>query len=273
MNTRAARRACAAAVFAVVGLTACDDDSPTAPLSSGDAMFSASTLAYGTVDLTFGDSYPMTVTLSNTGSGSLAISNIVLAGADLGAFAIVDGSDISTLAAGSSLDITVTFNPSSEGAKSAFLRVVSDDPDQSTLDVSLFGTGAAHRYTQVDRIGIPALNTVFNHPPVFSKTDYNKAGPENDVAAYTGLFVTVMGAVANADPAGTAAVLLPDELPVSLAAGPSNFAVLNGRKLEDDATDVALSVVIGIASLHSDNVDANDVPFSTTFPYLAPPHS
>ena len=236
-------------------------------------MISASTLDYGTVDLTFGDSYPMTVTLSNTGSGSLAISNVVLAGADLGSFAIVDGGDLATLAAGSTHDITLTFNPSSEGAMTAFLRVVSDDPDQSTLEVILSGTGAAHRYKQVDRIGIPALNTVFNHPPAFSKTDYNTAGPDGDVAAYTGLFVTVLGAVANADPAGTAAVLLPDELPVSLAAGPSNFAVLNGRKLEDDATDVALSVVIGIASLHSDNVDANDVPFLTSFPYLAPPNS
>lgn len=273
MNTRPLRRACAAALLTVVGLTACDDDSPTAPISSGKAMISASTLAYGIVDLAFGDSYPMTVTLSNTGSGSLAISDIVLAGPDLGSFAVGGGSDVTTLAAGSTQDITVTFNPSSEGAKTAFLRIVSDDADQSTLDVSLSGTGAAHRYTQVDRIGIPALNTVFNHPPVFSKTDYNKAGPDGDVATYTGLFVTVMGAVANADPAGTAAVLLPDELPVSLAAATSNFAVLNGRKLEDDATDVALSVVIGIASLHSDNVDANDVAFSTTFPYLALPHS
>ena len=273
MNTRSFRRLSAAALLTVFGLTACDDDSPTAPTSPGDAMISASTLSYGTVDLTFGDSYPMTVTLSNSGSGALTISNIVLAGPDLGSFAIVDGSDITTLAAGSTQDITVTFNPSSEGIKGAFLRVASDDPDQSTLDVALSGTGAAFRYTQVDRMGIPALNTVFNHPPVFSKTDYNKAGPDGDVASYTGLFVTVMGAVANADPAGTAAVLLPDELPVSLAAGPSNFAVLNGRKLEDDATDVALTVVIGIESLHSDNVDANDVAFSTTFPYLAPPHS
>ena len=137
MNTRSLRCACAAALLTVVGLTACDDDSPTAPISSGNAMISASTLAYGIVDLTFGDSYPMTVTLSNTGSGSLAISDIVLAGPDLGSFAVVGGSDVTTLAAGSTQDITVTFNPSSEGAKTAFLRVASDDADQPTLDVSL----------------------------------------------------------------------------------------------------------------------------------------
>ena len=126
------------------------------------------------------------------------------------------------------------------------------------------------QYRQVDRMGIPALNTVFNHPPAFSKTDYNTAGPDGDVAAYTGLFVTVLGAVANADPAATAAVLLPDELPVSLGQTVSNFAALTGRKPADDGTDVALQVVVGIAALQSDNVDANDVPFLTSFPYLAP---
>ncbi len=126
------------------------------------------------------------------------------------------------------------------------------------------------QYRQVDRVGIPALNTVFNHPPVFSKTDYNTAGPDSDLAAYTGLFETVLGAVANADPTATAALLLPDELPVSLGETVSNFAALTGRKPADDATDVALQVVVGIVALQSDNVDANDVPFLTSFPYLAP---
>ena len=127
-------------------------------------------------------------------------------------------------------------------------------------------------YTQVDRIGIPALNTVFNHPPAFSKTAYNIAGPATDVANYNAQFITVLGAVANANPAGTAAVLLPDELPVNLGSAISNFALLDGRKLSDDATDVALTVVVGVAALQSDNVDANDVAFLNSFPYLAPPN-
>lgn len=127
-------------------------------------------------------------------------------------------------------------------------------------------------YTQVDRIGIPALNTVFNHRPAFSKTAYNIAGPADDVATYTDQFVTVLTAVANANPNATAAVLLPDELPVNLGSATSNFALLDGRKLSDDATDVALTVVVGVAALQSDNVDANDVAFLNSFPYLAPPN-
>jgi hypothetical protein len=55
----------------------------------------------------------------------------------------------------------------------------------------------------------------------------------------------------------------------------------NGRRLADDIIDVALRVVEGVlidphdpgADGLGDAVDANDVPFRSTFPYLALPHS
>lgn len=130
---------------------------------------------------------------------------------------------------------------------------------------------------QVDRMGIPALNTVFNHPSgigPFDKKAYNVASPADDLASYFDVFALVLGVVANEDPEGTAGVLLPDALPVNMGA-PTNFAMLNGRNLADDATDVALSVVIGpsLDFLHSDNVDENDRAFRSEFPYVAPPHT
>lgn len=129
-------------------------------------------------------------------------------------------------------------------------------------------------YTQVDRIGIPGLNTVFNHPDVapFEKLPYNIADPKDDFATYQGPFEIVLGAVANADPSTVAGLFLPDELPVNLGSEVSNFGLLDGRKLEDDAIDVALSVIVGVPSLQSDNLDANDVPFLDSFPYLANPN-
>lgn len=130
-------------------------------------------------------------------------------------------------------------------------------------------------YRQVDRMGIPGLNTVFNHPSGiagFDKTAYNTATPATDVARYTEQFVTVLRAVGNEDPQATAALLLPDELPVSLAASPTAFGNLTGRALADDATDVALSVTVGFDALKSDHVDSNDRAFRATFPYVAPPH-
>lgn len=137
------------------------------------------------------------------------------------------------------------------------------------------GNGDA-TFTQVDRMGIPALNTVFNHPSFepFSKRAYNLKGPATDVADYQAQFVTVLGAVQNGDPAQTAALLLPDELPVSLGADTSSLAQLTGRRPEEDAADIALSLVMGdtLAALRSDNVDSNDKAFEAGFPYLATPH-
>lgn len=50
----------------------------------------------------------------------------------------------------------------------------------------------------------------------------------------------------------------------------------NGRRLRDDVIDITLQVaegeLIGSPNDLSDGVDANDVPFLTTFPYVAMPH-
>jgi hypothetical protein len=66
---------------------------------------------------------------------------------------------------------------------------------------------------------------------------------------------------------------------------PSRFGVLagdtqgfpDGRRLTDDVVDISLRVVGGFLKGNKlplgDGVDQNDVPFRTTFPYVAPPHA
>ena len=50
-------------------------------------------------------------------------------------------------------------------------------------------------------------------------------------------------------------------------------AFLNGRAPSDDEIDGELTLIFGAGTpLSSDNVDANDVPFLSSFPYLAPPY-
>jgi hypothetical protein len=69
-------------------------------------------------------------------------------------------------------------------------------------------------------------------------------------------------------------------------ASPSRLGVLagdlagfpNGRRLTDDVLDITVQAAAGIlggakVSTLGDGVDRNDVPFRTTFPYLAFPHS
>lgn len=262
--------------LSVTTVAACDDDDD--PMSTPMPNISASTTAadLGNVNKRLGATASTDITITNSGSGTLNITGATLAGTDAADFAIVSGGGAATLTANQSQVITVSYTPSAEAAAAATLTVASDDPDTGSLVITLSGTGAVFMYDQVDRMGIPALNTVFNHPSgtaPFDKTAYNVASPDADLATYKGQFNIVLEAVGNADTAATSTLLLPDALPVNMGAATNTFASLTGRALADDATDVALSVTVGIAALQSDNVDMNDVAFLTDFPYLADPHT
>lgn len=160
-------------------------------------------------------------------------------------------------------------------AASLLLLGCWDDDDDDGNDGNGNGDGNP-TYSQVDRMGIPTLNTVFNHPSVapFSKTTYNRKSPQVDIADYRAQFITVLTALKNANPPAIADILLPDELPVNPGSDSASFESLNGRALEDDAVDIALTVTVGdtLAFLRTDNVDANDTAFLPDFPYLANPH-
>lgn len=263
-----------AAAAVVVFAAACDDD-PAAPGAMPMAEVQASASAFADTELAVGTDETILIGVRNTGDVELALSSIELVGADASHFTLVEGQDMTSLAPGAEREIAVGFTPTSEGTKTAAVAIMTNDPTQNRVEVPVTGQAARYQYRQVDRKGIPGLNTVFNHPSgigPFDKKAYNLASPADDVANYTGLFETVLGAVGNADPAATAALLLPDALPVSLGAATTSFATLTGRALSDDAVDVALFVTVGVPALHSDNVDANDKAFLTTFPYVAPPH-
>jgi hypothetical protein len=265
-------RSCALAALGASLLVACDDPVDPAALPELDVLVSAE--AFADTEVAVGTDEVITIEIRNHGGGPLTVSSVALEGAHAEAFRLLEGADDGALAPGAARELSVGFAPTSEGTKSAVLAIATDDPRHPRVEVPVRGHAARFHYRQVDRMGIPGLNTVFNHPSGiagFDKKAYNRASPADDRATYTGQFVTVLGAVGNADPAATAALLLPDELPVDLGA-PTAFASLTGRALADDAVDVALLVTVGIAALQSDNVDANDKAFRSTFPYVAAPH-
>lgn len=86
----------------------------------------------------------------------------------------------------------------------------------------------------------------------------------------------------NAVPADTLKLNL--GVPPTPAASANRFGVLggdlggfpNGRRLTDDVVDIELRVIggalIGKKLPLGDGVDSNDVPFLSSFPYVAPPH-
>jgi hypothetical protein len=124
-------------------------------------------------------------------------------------------------------------------------------------------------YAQSDRFGLPAIATVFI--PTNRKDAYNQAAPAND-ATYRSDVVSTLMAFGNSEAAanGLADALLPDVQPIDVTMS-SGF--LNGRRPQDDVITAELGLIFGDnAALNDDNVDANDIAFPGTFPYLAAPH-
>jgi Domain of unknown function (DUF4331) len=138
----------------------------------------------------------------------------------------------------------------------------------------------------VDRMGKPALNTVFMNPfgGDNQKDPYNMTAPSADVATWGAQFTAVLDVFnETATAEAITGLLLPDVLHLDVATlGKSTGTgftggaggILNGRTLAEDVIDLELLVVTGglegHAVLSTDNVDANDVPFPASFPYLAP---
>jgi uncharacterized repeat protein (TIGR01451 family) len=128
--------------------------SPVRAYSSGDDAFvvklvptaphitvSPLSLAFGSQDVDAGATISQTVVITNEGTADLTISSLVITGTDFSQFSIETDTGEGTLTPGSTRTVQVSFDPSTTGAKSADLRIVSDDSDEGTVDVALSGTG------------------------------------------------------------------------------------------------------------------------------------
>lgn len=145
-------------------------------------------------------------------------------------------------------------------------------------DGSLVDTGG---FMTLDRMGVPAVNVALI--PFARKDEYNFATTTDDAAGRfandivgtlqaLGTNSTNIGILANV------AVLNGDLLRLNLSTantgdGGGNNAGAgfpNGRRLQDDVIDTILFFVANQNTL-GDSVNANDVPFRNTFPFLANP--
>ena len=145
---------------------------------------------------------------------------------------------------------------------------------------------------QVSRLGWPLINEVI--VPLRDKDKYNRSLPVDDVKNFGAYILDpevpkllngVLAAGCSATPAGgrvdIVGLLAPngtapaDLLRINITAGQTNANshFPNGRALADDVTDTLLTVACNNGTAIRDNVNANDKPFTTTFPYLASPHS
>lgn len=148
------------------------------------------------------------------------------------------------------------------------------------------------RFVQVSRLGWPLVNEVII--PMQDKDKYNRTDPKNDVSNFGAyildpevpkLLNLVLKAGCPATPAkgrtDIVDLLSPfdtkaaDLLRIDIRQGQTNAQSKfpNGRALTDDVTDTLLTVACASGNKIGDGVNANDLPFTATFPYLASPHS
>jgi hypothetical protein len=106
--------------------------------SSGSASLSASPTSLSFGDVTIGSSSSLPVVLTNTGTASLTLSQAATTGAG---FSVSGFTANSSLAAGQTTSLTVTFDPSSTGSVTGNLSVTSTASNSPTV-VSLSATGA-----------------------------------------------------------------------------------------------------------------------------------
>ncbi|MGH7671517.1 MAG: DUF4331 family protein [Gemmatimonadales bacterium] len=150
-------------------------------------------------------------------------------------------------------------------------------------------SSASREFRQRERLGNPLVSEVMI---VKARHHQHNAGtPATDVAQFTDDLTGFVTGVAGRDPAyanAIAGALLPD----MLIAYPKRdgtpvfwlswvFGGFGGRSLSDDVVDIGLGALFGsllgntnnvTAGLTTDNVDANDKDFASTFPYLATAH-
>jgi plastocyanin len=164
-------------------------------------------------------------------------------------------------------------------------------------------------WVQVSRLGLPLVNEVLI--PLSRKDLYNQTHPKDDVANFGDVLLDPEPAKLvdllfglNVPPAprlDILSVLTPngvaacDMLRLNVAVPPTNTPAKlgalaadaagfpNGRRIDDDVTDILLRVIAGgvlvpgfdipLNNLLGDGVYENDVPFLSSFPYLGTPHS
>lgn len=131
--------------------------------------------------------------------------------------------------------------------------------------------GRGNKFRNIDRAGVPGINAVII--PFARKNEFNAASTMDDAAGqFAGDIIATLTALGtneeNIGILASVAVLNGDMLRLDVTNTVAGFP--NGRRLQDDVIDTILFFVANQNTL-GDNVNANDVPFTTTFPYFALP--
>lgn len=146
-------------------------------------------------------------------------------------------------------------------------RALGENPDIGVWVRTLVWDADHDRWVQIDRMGRPAINTVFNHGN--DKNVFNHIDPTQDRALFEKSFIATLESfgysAGQAD--AIADILLPDILTYNYN---SSAGFLNGRKLTDDVIDIELALVTN-GKITTDKVGPH-TDYLSAFPYVGNPH-
>lgn len=162
-------------------------------------------------------------------------------------------------------------------------QIFTASPDQARRVYPAIGVG---RWQTLDRNGIPAVNAVLI--PFQRKDEFNAATPIDDAnGRFAGDIVAALQALGtnstNIGILASVAVTRGDMLRLNLntantsvgtgetVATPNYAGFPNGRRPGDDVVDVLLFFIANQQAV-TDNVNANEVPIPTTFPFFPAPN-
>lgn len=149
---------------------------------------SPTTMSFGNVST--GVKTTNNLMLTNTGASSLTISLLALTGAD---FSVSGITTPTTLAAGQSAQVGVTFSPTASGTSSGSLAVTSSDSVNPTVNVALSGTGTSTPTGQLNAnsnsisFGAIATGTSAGQPIVLTNAGNSAVSISSVTVAGTGL--------------------------------------------------------------------------------------
>ena len=149
----------------------------------------ANALALGAVNL--GANVSSTFTVTNTGSASLVLSNIVATGVNAGDFTISSITWPATVLAGGSATFNVVFAPSVGGLENTALQITDNDTNNDPFTMTLAGTGVLVPPTV--SLTSPANGASFSAPASLTLTATASAtdGTVTNVTFYKG--TTLLG--------------------------------------------------------------------------------
>jgi hypothetical protein len=222
--------------------------------------------------------------LSEAGVDSLAGFNVHSIALQVPKAALRASSPIIGVWATASRPATTTRQPGSETSTGAFVQVSRmGNPLFNELIVPL---GQKDRWSAASPANeAPFIPSVLSpEVPKLLQLIYGipaPATPRNDLVQ---VFLTGVPGL-NQPPGVKMAEMIRLNTDILPTANPQRLGVLagdvqgypNGRRLADDVTDIteqaAVGILLGVRTTLGDGVDRNDVPFRTTFPYIAQPHS